>query len=132
MRIILTLILALTSALANAEDKFSTPEEALKSYYKCLEKGDAKCVIRHVIDLKEFNISGPQSTIKYTIKKITTYTEKEAAEWNNKGIIPQAKIGDVELQIYEEHENYSGMWSYNLRQVNDSWLFVTWSAWDDL
>lgn len=126
---LVSLLLICTAIYAEQYD-FSKPENTLKGYYNCLYEKNLECLKAHTLDVKNFHFGTQSKMRSFEIKKVITYTEKEVSDWNSKGIIPPAKIGDVEYQVYQISGNHSGMWSYNFRKVDGKWLLLSWSGWD--
>jgi hypothetical protein len=133
MKITLATIAALLAFSAwAAGPHFKTPETAL-AYY--IESSNAKSLEgineAFIKPVKGFNFSKPAPVERFRIVKRITYTNKEVNDWNRKGIIPPAAIGDVELHVEETSAGRTGMYSYNLRETQSGWRIVNFVSWDD-
>ena len=125
MRIYLILSFSLISlAYASDDIDLSTPESTLKGYIKCLEKGSESCVLKHLYDSKRFYIKEP-SKISYKITKKIIYGAPETESWHSKGIIPATKIGDIELNVEQEHWGKKNMYFYIMRKYDNKWYIIS-------
>jgi len=113
--------------LSHGED-LSSPESTLQGYLSCFETSDEKCVLTHYHGIKSYYIGEPHVT-EFKVTKKVIYLEADAKSWNNSGIVPSAKVGDVELEVLQKTRNVEGKYSYNLRKFGSQWLIYSHSAW---
>ena len=133
MKHILFLFLLSLNAYAQQYD-LSTPENTLKSFYKCSETRDEQCALAHIEGIKRFQFNVPSKVISHDIKKKTIFTNKEVTKWNSKGIIPPAKPNDIQIDVYKV-TLYNGKtseentYTYVLRKYNNMWKIYSWHSW---
>ncbi len=113
--------------LVHGED-LSSPESALQGYLSCFETSDEKCVLTHYHGIKSFYTGEPHVT-KFKITEKVIYLEADAKKWNDAGIVPSAKAGDVELEVFQQSGSHEGKYSYNLRKFGSKWLIYSHAAW---
>jgi hypothetical protein len=128
---IVTLSLVALSA-CSTRPQFKTPDAAL-AYY--IESANAKSLeginATFLKPVSEFNFISSSPVESFRVVKRTRYAEKEASDWNKKGIIPPAAVGDVELQVEETISGKHYMYSYNFRKMQTGWKIVTFVTCDD-
>ena len=117
-----------TAAAAVAAD-LSSPEATLAGYIESLRKGNVNGVLERYEGITKFHLPKPIPIQRYSIIKKVTFTSTEVADWNANGIVPPAKIGDVELQVSERVNDKEYMFSYNFRNMRGSWKIIAYSAW---
>ena len=126
-----TLSLAALSA-CSAGPQFKTPDSAL-AYY--IESANAKSLeginATFLEPVSEFNFTDSPPTESFRVVKRIRYTDREASDWNQKGITPPAAVGDVELHVEETISGKHYMYSYNFRETPTGWKIVTFVSWDD-
>jgi hypothetical protein len=110
---------------------FSKPENTLDTYINALRAGNKSQVLDCFHPkLKDLYLPGSSKIASYKIVKVIVYTKKEADDWNSKGIIPPAMVGDIDLQVEQSEYGKKAMYSYLMRNVNGEWKIVSHSAWD--
>jgi hypothetical protein len=110
---------------------FATPEGTLEIYINGKRNGDLAAVKSAFDDpTVAFSLPKPIPVSEYKITKRVVYGEREARSWNSKGIIPPAKVGDVELQVREVTNGAPYMFSYNFRRLSGEWKIYSHSAWN--
>jgi len=122
---------ALTTSIAAAAvaADLSSPEATLADYIESLRKGDVNGVLERYEGITKFHLPQPIPIQRYSTVKKVIFTSTEVADWNAKGIVPPAKIGDVELQVSERINDKEYMFSYNFRNMSGSWKIIAHSAW---
>src|SRR5882762_227743 len=107
---------------ASAGGDYSSPEGTLAAYIEGLRSGDVARVLDTFDDPKGgFNLPKPIPISSYRITKRIAYGPKRVEKWNSKGIIPQARVGDIELQVLEIVDGKKAMLSYNFRKIDGAW-----------
>ena len=134
MRFIILLLSVLPLNSYAEQYDFSSPEKTLLSYYKCAETKDEKCVLSHIEGIGSFQFNVASKVIDYEIKKKIVFSDKEVSEWNSKGIIPSAKLGDIQIDVqkitlYNGSTKEEGMYTYVLRKYDDKWKIYSWYGW---
>ena len=81
--------------------------------------------------VSEFNFTDSRPVESFRVVKRIRYTDREANDWNQKGITPPAAVGDIELHVEEIIGGKPYMYSYNFRQTASGWKIVDFVAWDD-
>ncbi len=76
----------------------------------------------------DFYLPQPIVIKDYAVRKKIVYGESEVTEWNTKGIIPAARVGDVELQVEEIRYGDTFMFSYNFRKIDGEWKIISHGA----
>lgn len=110
---------------------YESPEATLATYINALKAGNKSQVLDCFYPkLVDFYLPGPVRIESYEILKKTVYSKKEADNWNSKGIIPPAMIGDIDLQVEQAEYGKKWMFSYLLRNVNGKWKIISHAAWD--
>jgi hypothetical protein len=126
-----TLSLAALSA-CSAGPPFKTPDSTL-AYY--IESVNAKSLVginaTFLEPVSQFTFTDSPPIERFRVVKRIRYTDREVSDWNQKGIIPPAAVGDVELHVEETISGKPYMSSYNFRHTADGWKIVTFAAWDD-
>jgi hypothetical protein len=116
----------------SAGPQFKTPDSAL-AYY--IESANAKSLeginATFLEPVSKFNFTDSPSTESFRVVKQIRYTDREVDDWNQKGIIPPAAVGDVELHVEETISGKPYMFSYNFRHMAGGWKIVTFASWDD-
>jgi hypothetical protein len=108
----------------------SSPETTLAGYIESLRKGDSAGVrARYFPSDIDFFLAYPIAIERYEIVKRIVFGKKEVERWNSLGIMPQAKLGDVELQVKEWIGGTERMFSYYLRNIHGKWKIFSHSAW---
>lgn len=130
-RVILFVVLAVClSCSSSTPDRFSSPEETLKTYINAARAGDKQTILTCFHPKKEdFYLPGPIHIDSFAITKKTVYGQPEAEEWNRLGIVPPAEAGDIDINVEEIHGGRSQMYSYLLRRVDGEWKIIAYSAW---
>lgn len=112
------------------EADLSAPEITLNGYIESLRNGNLAGVKeRYFPSDIDFYLPDPIPIKSYVIIKKITFGKKEVERWNSQGTIPQAKIGDVELQVKEWIGTTGRMVSYFLRNYDGKWKIFSHSAW---
>jgi hypothetical protein len=129
---ILVATLSLAALLAcSAGPKFKTPDSALAYYIESANAKSQEGINATFLEpVSEFSFTGPPTESFRVVKRIR-YTDREASDWNQKGIIPPAAVGDVELHVEETISGKPYMFSYNFRHTAGGWKIVTFVVWDD-
>jgi hypothetical protein len=110
---------------------FATPEGTLEIYINGKRAGDIRAVKSAFDDpAVDFSLPRPIPVSEYKVTKRILYGEREAKRWNSKGIIPPAKVGDVELQVREVTNGKPYMFSYNFRRISGEWKIYSHSVWN--
>jgi len=95
------LTLAATSVWS-AGPHFKTPDLAL-AYY--IESANTKSLeginATFLKPVSEFNFTDSRPVESFRVVKRIRYTDREANDWNQKGITPPAAVGDIELHVEE-------------------------------
>ena len=107
----------------------STPEATLDGYIDSLKNGDASGVLKRYHGINEFTLPRPIPIQEYSIEQKITFTALEVAEWNGKGIVPRAQIGDIEFHVKELIDGMEQMYSYALRNYEGVWQIYSHYAW---
>ena len=81
----------------------------------------------HNVD--QFYLPRPMSIENYEIVNKIIFGTKEVQEWNGRGIIPAAKVGDVQLDVRDRIAGRDQMFSYNFREIDGRWKLISHSAW---
>src|SRR6266480_2873997 len=109
-----------------------SPEAAVRTYIDGLKRGDQSAV-RRAYNLagggSDFNLSGPLPIESYRITKKLVLDSAAAAGHNEKGIVPPARVADVELQVEEVIEGKREMYSYWLRVFDGQWKRYAHTGW---
>ena len=131
MRILIALFIVLAIPINIWAQEFSSPEKTLDTYLNALKSGNEL----EILDcfhpkLKEFYLPAPVPIKSYKIVKKIFYGQKEAGDWNSKGIVPPAKNGHIDLQVEQESYGKKRMFSYLIRNVKGSWKIISHTAWD--
>ena len=131
---IVAAVLALAASSAwSVGLRFKTPDSAL-AYY--IESANAKNLdginATFLTPVAVFNFTDSVPVERFRIVKRISYTEKDANDWNQKGITPLAVIGDVEFQVEETIAGKTFMFSYNFRETSSGWKIVTFVSWNDI
>jgi hypothetical protein len=118
------------ASLANAGGDYSSPETTLAAYIDGLRSGDVARILVTFDDPKGgFNLPKPLPISNYRVTKRIVYGPKRVEKWNSQGIIPQARVGDVELQVLEIVDGKKEMYSYNFRKINGDWKMYSGGLW---
>jgi hypothetical protein len=80
--------------------------------------------------LDDFYLPQPVPIKSYKILKRIVYGQKETDDWNSRGIIPQAVLGDIDLQVEQEVYGKKRMYSYLMRNINGEWKIISHAAWN--
>lgn len=133
MRNVLTSIfvvcLLCSAAVANDQLDLSSPEATLAGYIESLRHGNVEGVLARYHNVDQFRLPGRLRIEKYEIVNKIIFGNKEVEEWNGKGIIPSAKVGDVQLDVRESIDGRDQMFSYNFRKIDGSWKLICHFAW---
>ncbi len=109
-----------------------SPEAAVQTYIDGLKRGDLSAV-RRAYNLavvgSDFHLSGPLPIESYRITKKLVLDSVAAARHNEEGIVPPARVADVELQVEEMIEGKREMYSYWLRVFDGHWRIYAHTAW---
>ncbi|MFH1016809.1 MAG: hypothetical protein V1798_01345 [Pseudomonadota bacterium] len=119
---------ALPSQTSGKSDNamFGTPEALMATYIEALRKGD-RVLANKCFAGGDFQLDGPVKIKKYKITKKQVFGKKEVDDWNEKGTVPPAQIGDVNLEVDQDGE----MFSYFLRHVTkEKWQISAHYAWN--
>ena len=117
-------------AAAGRTVQAGTPEETLQSYINGVRHGDlAQVEACFEPRAESFYLPAPIPVSTYTIRERITYGSAKVHDWNSKGIVPAARIGDVELQVEETIRGAPQMYSYLFRKFDDSWKIIAHAAW---
>ncbi|HAW51512.1 MAG TPA: hypothetical protein DCX54_04160 [Flavobacteriales bacterium] len=110
---------------------FSIPETTLEIYINALKQGDKNTIYNcfHPV-LNEFQLPKPIPIEAYEIQKKIIYSQKEVSDWNTQGILPPAKLGDIDLQVEQKSYGKKWMYSYLFRNINGKWKIISHAAWD--
>jgi len=127
MKIIALFTIIFSSMLVHGEG-LSSPESTLQGYLGCFQTSDEKCVLAHYHGIKSFYTGKPRST-DFEITNKIIYLEQDAKKWNDYGIVPSARAGDVELEVLQKTGNIQEKYSYNLRKFGSQWLIYSHAAW---
>jgi hypothetical protein len=100
----------------------------LAGYIESLREGDLAGVLERYHGTTDFYLPHPIPIKEYKIVKKITYGTKEVEDWNQKGVVPPAELGDVELQVRETIDGKEQIFFYNLRRVRGSWKIIAHSA----
>jgi len=110
---------------------YSSPEATLATYINALKSGDKSQVLGCFHPkLGDFYLPGPAQIESYKIVKVIVYKQKETDDWNSKGIVPPAMIGDIDFQVEQTAYGKKQMYSYLMRNVNRKWKIISHAAWD--
>jgi len=122
----------LSPIVGGAQSKFKTRDLALAHYIKSANARSLAGINATFLEpVLAFNFSGSLPVERFRVVKRIRYTEKLARDWNKKGIIPPAAVGDIELHVEEIIGGKPYMYSYNFRQTASGWKIVDFVAWDD-
>jgi hypothetical protein len=136
MRIAVGIFVATLSLAAlwacSAGPPFKTPDSALAYYIESANTKSLEGINATFLEpVSEFNFTDSPPTERFRVVKRIRYTDREVSDWNQKGIIPPAAVGDVELRVEETISGKPYMFSYNFRLTADGWKIVDFVAWDD-
>lgn len=108
----------------------SSPERTLDAYVRSLRSGDVAGV-KATLDRPEveFYLPEPISISSYRVMRRIVYGARETNDWNSKGIVPPARVGDVELHVREIIDGKSQMVSYNFRRISGEWRLYSSAVW---
>ena len=121
-----------THSSGRRASNFKTPELALAHYIKSANARSLAGINATFLEpVPDFNFSGSLPTERFRVIKRIRYTEKLARDWNKKGIMPPAAVGDIELHVEKIIGGKPYMYSYNFRRTASGWKIVTFVAWDD-
>jgi len=110
---------------------FASPEVTLGIYLNALKTGNKSQVLDCFYPkLADFYLPQPVPIKSYEILKQIVNGQKETDDWNSKGIIPPAVLGDIDLQVEQESYWKKTMYSYLMRNVNGEWKIISHAAWD--
>jgi len=131
-RIFVAALSLATLSACSAGPPFKTPDSALAYYIQSLNgKGLEGVNATFLEPVSEFNFTDSPSVESFRIVKRIRYTAREASDWNQKGIIPPAAVGDVELHVEETISGKRYMYSYNFRETPTGWKIVDFVSWVD-
>jgi hypothetical protein len=133
LRVAVLAAVALIGTTPAARAQADSPRAALDTYLRGIKTGDLRLVlsIYHFGDRRpDFYLPGPIALEEYRVLKETVLDSAAAKRWNDKGIVPAAKPGDVELQVEERISGRTERFSYSLRRVDGRWRIYAHSAWD--
>jgi hypothetical protein len=131
MKVLIILITALMFPINIMAQDFSSPEDTLDIYLSALKSGNKKQVLNCFSPkLNDFYLPEPVPIKSYKIIKRIVYGQEETEDWNSKGIMPPAEIGDIDLQVEQESYGKKWMYSYLMRNVNGYWKIISHSVWD--
>jgi len=120
----------MTARVASAAVDLSSPEATVGGYIECLKAGDlAGIKARYYPDTIEYNLRGRSPIEDYVIAKKLVFTDKEVDGWNRVKSRPQAKPGDVQLEVQEIIKGTNWLFSYILRNMDGSWKLISHSGW---
>jgi len=57
------------------------------------------------------------------------FGEEEVADWNRAGAPPEARVGDVDLEVEEQIDGHDVTRSYLVRKVERDWKIVAQGEW---
>jgi hypothetical protein len=122
-----------TISVCTARAQSDSPRAALDTYLRGIKNGDVR-LVKSVYYFGErrpdFYLPGPQPLEEYRVLKETVLDSAAVQQWNAKGIIPAAMIGDVQLDVDERIAGHSHKFSYSLRRIDGQWRIYAHSAWD--
>ena len=101
-----------------------TPEATLNTYVDGLKRGDLTTVRRaYNLDLtgSGFNLPGPLPITSYRITKKSVLDSAAVKRHNGRGVVPPARVGDVELEVDEITQGKSEKFWYWLRLFDSQW-----------
>lgn len=126
----LLFVLISSNPIFAQRQNFLTPEATLEIYINALRAADKKTVLKCFFpELTDFYLPSKIDIKAYMIVKKKVFTKKEVQERNSRGIIPSAKIGDVNLDVAEIVDGEHQMYSYLFRKVSMEWKIISYSAW---
>ena len=130
LTLVLVAFVVSVPALATETLDLSAPERTLDAYIRSLRSGDLTGV-KATLDDPEmiFHLPGPMSISSYRIKKRIVFRAQEVNDWTSKGMIPPARMGDIELHVREVIGGKSQTVSYNLRNTKGEWRPYSWAIW---
>ena len=105
----------------------------ITTYFRALTRGDLAAV-EECFAVREssgwFSLPDePIVILKYRIRNKIVYGQEEVAEWDRIGLRPQAKPGDVELQVEQLSGTEKSMFTYVLRGTPSGWKIHSWFMW---
>jgi hypothetical protein len=131
MRILCLLVTIFLMPINIMAQDFASPEGTLGIYLNALKTGNKSQVLDCFYPkLDDFYLPQPVPIKSYKILKRIVYGQKETDDWNSQGIIPQAVLGDIDLQVEQEIYGKKRMYSYLMRNVNGEWKIISHAAWD--
>ena len=131
MRTFCLLIVILLAPYDIMAQDFTSPDVTLGIYINALRTGDKSKVLDCFYPkLDDFNLPQAVPIKSYKILKRIVYGQKETDDWNSKGIIPPAMLGDIDLQVEEESKGEKWMYSYLMRNISGEWKIISHAMWD--
>jgi hypothetical protein len=127
----LSICLARTSA-AGEPARLDSPEFALRTYVAAVNDHDSETLRQvYALELTSQSFTFPKERIdSYRITKREVVDDARAKAWNDKGIVPAAQAGDVELTVEESFGGKPLTFSYSLRRFGDRWRIYAHSEWE--
>lgn len=113
-----------------AAEAFSTPENALRSFYVALGMGEPNAIRRCFCDPSKAWYLPPQRIVitAYRITSTRIYSEEDVAFYNKVGTSLDLREGDAEVVVEEfrlgSGGGYSERISYVLRDADGKWKIV--------
>ncbi len=132
--ILLSVLILLVCAPAGlgAQASLSSPEAALKTYVEGLKRGDVTAVRRAynlAVAGSDFHLPGPLPIESYRVTKTLVLDSAAVTGSAETGVVPPARVGDVELQVEEVIQGKREMFSYWLRLFDGEWRIYAHAAW---
>ncbi len=128
----LLLVPVLTRPSLAAQTGLDSPEVALKTYIEGLRRGDLSTVRRAynlAVAGSDFHLPAPLPIDSYRVTKRLVLDSAAVRRSTETGVVPPARVGDVELQVEEVIQGQREMFSYWLRLFDGQWRIYAHAAW---
>jgi len=125
-------MLGLAGGVRSVLAQTASPRAALETYLTGLKTGNLSLVLSvyYFGDRRpDFHLPPPIPIESHRVLKELVLDSVAAKEWNDRGIVPAAMPGDVQLEVQERLSGHVEMFSYSLRRVDGKWLIYAHSSW---
>lgn len=110
---------------------FTSPEKTLDSYLEALRAGDrTRVALCFEPPANDYYLPEPAQIESYEVEELVVYGPAEVTEWNDVGIVPAARTGDVDLTVVQLLEGREFRFSYLMRAFDGKWKIISHSVWD--
>ncbi len=110
-----------------------SPRAALDTYMTGMKQGNLSLVLSvYYSDRPDFSfhLPGPIPVDSYKVTKELVFDTTDARRHNERGVVPPARAGDVQLDVEERTAGQAEMYTYWLRLIDGKWRIYAHTAWN--